>query len=426
MKDRACARCDWRPDPDAGVPDRDQAMAHAEAAGHWLCSVCTRSLDPTEPVVCERCITRTRSRLAQLVELYALLPDELEHPSAQAALVLLGPGSVGNVSRYGEGFEAETPERWWVLGGHGPLTLAEYQSVERTRYGKEHLVDNRECGPPAVVWMLTSWADAWRESWGEDPPGGPPTVVGAAGYLERRARRAANGEHEHEPHPAFADFVVELAELIDQVEATGHRDNHPELAPVACFGCRQTKSLRRVYRTADPCEHERPAFPPAVVVDADGQPVLVHNDKGKQVPIPVPLDERRARHEEALKQWRDEHARCDQGGLSAQWVCRVCDRVYTDEQYMLAVVEDRASVAGSRAWGTPWEVAASLGVAVPTVRRWAERLQVTSVCSVDTRRIHVWWPDARAQADEMERRAALRAARAAAKRAADSSHTGAG
>lgn len=383
-RDRGCARCDWRPDPTAQVTEREQATEHARTAGHWLCSVCTFSLDDTEPAVCERCLSRTQSRLKQIVEQYALLPEELDHPSAMSALVLLGPGSDGTA------FRDLTPQEWRDQAGA--------RDHKMHLPGREHGADNRPEHGVAVVWLLGNWENDWRETRGEEPATGPATVVGIAGYLERRMRWAANGERGpdgfREPHPAFAEFAVELAQLLEQIELAGHRDNRPDRAPVACFDCGRTGSLRRAYRSPDPCEHRRPAFPSAYELDADGRPAL--DERGR--PVRLPLADRRARHEFELQLWREAHALCDQGGLAEAWSCRVCGREYTDAEYMLALSHSMKVVATSQCWGLPWEIAASLGLPVKTVRTWVDRMQVTSMCHVESQRIMVWWPDAWARA----------------------------
>lgn len=382
---RSCARCDWAADTESDEPPRVQAIAHATSAGHPLCTVCSRSLDDFEPVVCERCLTRSQRHLREVVEQCALLPAELMHDHADDALVLLGPGSDGMASR------DMTRHEWRAQAGASkhPLGLP----------GREHRADNKPTDGTSAAFVLDSWARDWQTTRSESTPSGPVTLLGAAGYLERRMRAAANGDPQRDPHPAFADFAHELADLLEEIEHAGMRDDHPERAPVACFDCGSSKSLRRDYRPPDPCEHRRPAFPPS------------EDDEGN----PVPLAARRARHEAEVKFWRGAHARCDQGGLTDRWTCRVCDREYTDAEYMLALADSMRDVAASRGWGLPWEVAASLGISVKTVRTWVERQKVASACSVETQRLIVWWPDAR---DAARNRAARAARRSAAKQRA--------
>lgn len=391
MTTRTCTRCSWTADPDDSDPPRIQALTHAATAGHPLCTVCSGSLDHAEPIVCERCLTRAQRHLREIVEQVALLPDELEHARAESALVLLGPGSDGMATR------DMTRHEWKAGAGAAKHRLG--------LPGREHRVDNKETDGTSVVFVLDNWARDWRATRGEPDPAGPATLIGAAGYLERRMRGAANGDPQHDPHPAFADFARELADLLDEVEAAGMRDDHPERAPVACFDCGSSKSLRRAYRPPDACTHRQPTFPPA--------------EPGRT------LDDRRAQHEAETRLWRDAHARCDQGGLTDRWTCRVCDREYTDEEYMLALAESMQDVAASRGWGLPWEVAASLGLSVKTVRTWVERQQVASACLVETQRLMVWWPDARDMARARNDRASRRLAaktRAADRRAAAEHH----
>jgi hypothetical protein len=392
-KPRACARCDWTSDDTLPVEPRLQAIEHA-ALGHPLCTVCLRSLDLSEPIVCERCLTRAQRHLQQIVELYALLPEELDHPSAHAALVLLGPGSEGVA------FRDMTKSEWRSLAGAAqhPLGLP----------GREHAVDNKEDDGVSVVFALTSWETDWREHFDEATPTPAATLAGAAGYLERRMRPAANGDATRDPHPAFADFATELAGLLVAIEEAGSRGDRPRRAPVACFGCGRSKTLAREYRPADPCEHVRPTFPPPA------------NSKKPSLDQP----ERLERHRAALALWQEAHARCDQGGLVARWTCRVCDRVYDDAEYMLALSDSMRVVSESRGWGTVWEVATSLGLPPRTVRAWVTRGQVQSMRADETERVLVWWPDARELAAAREARlaaAAARRAEAAARRSQDAS-----
>lgn len=45
-------------------------------------------------------------------------------------------------------------------------------------------------------------------------------------------------------------------------------------------------------------------------------------------------------------------------------------------------------------WGKPWEVAATLGVPTETVRTWAKRGRIRSVCALPSRHVLVSWHDA--------------------------------
>jgi hypothetical protein len=381
---RVCSRCDWTADTESGDAPRLQAVAHATDAGHPLCTVCLRSLTVLEPVVCERCLMRCQRQLAQLVEQYALLPDELTHTTAQSALVLLGPGSDGSA------FRDLSKAEWKALAGAHQHRLH--------LPGREHGVDNREGDGVSVVHVLSSWVTDWREHHGEGGPDKHPTVVGSAGYLERRMRASSNGDAEREPHPAFADFALELGKLLEDVEAAGHRDNRPARAPVTCFDCGRLGTLRRTYRSPDRCDHRRPTFPPSrrPALDDAGRPVL--DDRGRPRQVRVPPEELRAQHEADLRRWASEHSRCDQGGLAPRWTCRACDREYDDEEYMLALAQSMTDISSHTGWGQVWEVATSLGVPVRTVRAWVDRMRVTSACSVETQRVMVWWPDARDRA----------------------------
>jgi hypothetical protein len=400
-----CARCDWRAPRDSDLPGVE-LHEHAALSGHPLCTVCNRSLEDTDPVVCETCITRARKTLTQIVELYALLPEQLGRPAGQspggrrgggdgaplpggAALVLLGPGSTGTEPR-------RLTSKEQLLG------------VE----GREHGEDNKERDLVSVAFALHTWEIDWRDTRGEPEPDGHGTVVGAAGYLERRMRWAANGERTHPAHPAFPDFVQELSDLRDLLEQATSRRNDPERAPVPCLDCDST-SLRRVYRAADRCEHPRPSFslsPTDEEIAANRAAARLAGETYE----PPSIEQRRRRRDAMVAAWEADHAHCDQGGLVQAWACRLCERTYTDEEYRMAQADWMRHVASTREWGRPWEVAASLGLPVETVRTWVKRQQLAASCSVKSRRIEVWWPDAHELADAIRARAAARAAAQAA------------
>ncbi len=376
-KPRKCARCDWTSDGTASDEPRLQAVEHASSSGHPLCTVCLQSLGGGEAVVCERCLMRAQRHLRELVEQCALLPEELEHTHAEKALVLLGPGSDGMATR------EMTKAEWRAMTGASRHRLG--------LPGREHRVDNEPDDGSSIVYVLDSWARDWRATYSEPEPTAPATLLGVTGYLERRMRAAANGDAQRPPHPAFAEFAHELADLLEEAERAGMRDDFPERAPVACFDCGAVNSLRRAYRLPDPCDHRRPEFPPPW-----------------PGPLPCPVSERRALHERELSAYASAHARCDQGGLTDHWTCRVCEREYTDREYMLALASSIQDIASSSGWGRPWEVATSLGVTVKTVRHWIDRQQVRVTRSEKTRRVMVWWPDAREMKRAIDDRAARR------------------
>jgi hypothetical protein len=241
-----CRRCDWCPDRDADVPARQQLAEHALAASHPLCACCANSLSLEDPrIACERCLSTARERLAGI----ALMHDELRRHLGRltgrsvgpgggdhqlpggTVLALLGPGSVGGASRFGDDYEPHEPERWWVKGAVGPLTQAGLLQAERERWGREHAIDNLPSDAPSVEQELWSWAQEWSESGAGPLPSGRLTVWRLHGYLEVHARWAAN-EHE-----AFDEFCDDMRKLHLSLEQATGRHRAPTRAGATCFDC---------------------------------------------------------------------------------------------------------------------------------------------------------------------------------------------
>ena len=230
----ACHRCDFRPE---GEFAHEQLVAHSHGAEHPLCIVCALSLHRDEQQTCETCITATRATLAEIVELYALLPETMTEgaygqPAAPRngargsetpmpggdALVMLGPGSRG------------------------------HEVVAAILRGEDVADEERAGDVQSVAWELARWEDDWRLTRGEPAAEGPATVLGAAGYLEVKARWAGN------EHPAFDEFAGDLRKLAARLRSvTGHAERPETGAP--CFDCGTT--LRREWTDAGLADHWR-------------------------------------------------------------------------------------------------------------------------------------------------------------------------
>jgi hypothetical protein len=278
-----CRRCDWQPEGDDTA--RDDLIQHARDADHPLCLLGVHSLTEFEPACCERCLDRTRDLLRRCVTLYALLPLELGHAAAQvydrgsrsadgpplpggAALVMLSPGSPG-------------------------------------AFGSA--LTESDADPVSVAHALATWQDDWLHTRREPAATEPATVIGAAGYLERRMRWAANN------HPAFDEFASDLRRIVARLEAEVHASPRLATARASCF-C----GGRLVRDWPDPevcvCGAPRPAVP----TDAR-----------------VPIVDRRAGYSAALTAWAAEHDKCHH--RQVEWVCENCARHYSDDTYRLAL-----------------------------------------------------------------------------------------
>jgi hypothetical protein len=329
-------QCTWRPtssDPDDARPElRD----HAIEAGHQLCAACNLSLAPQEPVTCEACITRARSLLRDLTDLYALLHVELGQvgsavydrgsPSASDGdplahvdvLALLAGGAHGGVARRLPPGPRDAEPRWWIdgRGPAGPVTRHEYLRLELETEGREHQADNLPNDPSSVGWWLASWEEQWARIFHEQRP--EPTVMSSAGYLETHTRRMANDD------PAgFTQYLSELRKLLTELKRVTHRNERALRAPAICFDC-GSKRLERTYTDPKPCRHVR------ISQRLLTWPADPTHDLGARCETPLGRDQR-------LEQWQNDHRRCQQGGLAEEWTCRSCGRTYDQKSYFLAV-----------------------------------------------------------------------------------------
>lgn len=227
------------------------------------CLVCAGHLDDVEPRTCVACLGRVRRDLADIVELFALLPEQLGHlrprPMDAAGgsgfsaplpggdvLAMLAPGSPGAFWR-----DRESGSR---------LDGTPWRPVQRLRHG--HLVwstdpaeqaeqavsvvwesgaanPHQEDDPPAVAFELGQWEDDWRSERGEPASMEVATVAGAVGYLSLRAGWAADF------HPAFDEFATDVARLRARLEVATSMDARPLRAVgVRCVRCETAPELR--------------------------------------------------------------------------------------------------------------------------------------------------------------------------------------
>jgi hypothetical protein len=307
---RRCLRCDWTGTADTWGEARDLAVDHAVAAEHWLCALCLRSLPAELEQTCYGCVARTKTRLADIVDLYALLPAELtdgqghilsadrpQHdPIRVDVLAMLGPGSAGTA----------WPRRHWPV----PLDLGYDETYNSPPLRSPQHGMNLPSDPVSVAAQLGSWEDDWRTHRAEPAASQSATVAGAANYLMARLGQAA------QDHPAFADFADELRDMHRALEAATARGDRFEHSDAPCFDCGQ-RDLTRSFRPPDPCDHQPAAYG--------------------------------SWHRLLQAQWREQH-QCDQGGLDETvWVCRTCGREYVPRDYWLAVTAYYETRAAMRA-----------------------------------------------------------------------------
>lgn len=325
-----CNRCDHH---------ADDLAEHAAEAGHWLCVVCQRrSLTAFEAQTCTPCVGRVRGLLAELVDGYALLA-----PTSTDALTLLGDGSMQRMYRADE----------WTHG-----------------YRDEWPTD-----PLPVVAALASWEDFWREHFG-DPAGGKATLATVTGYLLRRLDRAA------QTHPAFDEFAAELRRHRASVQAAVGLADVPVEAPAECFDCGEGSRLLRTYRElAEPVAVRRARGRRAVkrLLEPVRRQRAAERSYGVREVTPWPAT--------ALNVWRRIVAGTAGEGLTDDWTCEVCGRVYDQAGYFLAL-RSAASL-----WVRVPTAAETAGRPVRTIRSWVNRGHVSAACRVKDRAVLVWWPD---------------------------------
>jgi hypothetical protein len=348
-----CRRCEFE------ATDDEPLAVHAIGSGHPLCIVCTRSLDSSERQVCEQCLQDTQQTLSAVVTLYGDLPNHLGHlrgwnPHSGhgsdetplvggTTLVLLGPGSDGGAPRRLSTREKAEPERWWVKGQQGPLSLPELMRAERERTGREHQADNLPSDAQAVSAELASWALDWATERMEDIDLGRTstrTALNAAGYLERRMRWAATS------HPAFDAFAHDMRRLLATLERAVSLEVKPGRANAECFQCGGplVEVLREVTVTQGKVTRTGP----------------VHD-------------------------------------VEDGYRCRTCGEQYPPGRYTLALAEH---LRANATWVPVAKAAEWARVPVDQVKKWAKRWPnpVQSCCSLTGERL-VWWPDVQERAD---------------------------
>lgn len=365
----ACARCDWGPSElDQTAGPESQLLEHAVEAGHPLCRCCGRSLPEQDVAVCLPCVADTRCRLGQVLSSYALLPSVFGRLSSSSdwrrngprdegtslpggdALVLRGPGSNGGAQLLTGRLDDGTP---W-------LDLA------------EHADDELAGDSPSVLFELWSEERDWRECRGEPEPVGPVTLCATVEYLMTRLSWAADT---HLSFPEFAHRVRVLLSRLETALATGERSD----VGAGCQSC--GSDLQRHYADAKRCGHERPTLVPQW---------LDHGPSEWLADCQEMPEELAAR----LDGWERRHEHCVQGGLEQSWVCpsSSCGRVYSPEDYRLAVAAEMYLKRNTAHYWVPIETAARLANRTQaTIRRWLndDESDLPVACDLRTRRLRV-------------------------------------
>jgi hypothetical protein len=154
----------------------------------YPCVVCQRRL-PNNGMVCDGCRERSDSTMAEIPDLYAVLPEHLER------------GQSPEGQRVSGSREAPLPL------AVDPLDLSMPAPTGRRLWEPVHDLYRDQSGRPSVAAVLDSWARDWREirDMRETPP--EPTVVVLIAWLRNRFDWACSH------HPAVDEYVLEVRQL---------------------------------------------------------------------------------------------------------------------------------------------------------------------------------------------------------------------
>lgn len=247
----------------------------------WPCIVCHQDpLEPTELQTCVGCVSRTRSALLEIVELYALLPETMADHAGASTWMGAGGGGMDTAMVGSDAMVLYGP------GSDGANQTREILHSDDPEHAAPHADDEWPGDAPSVLGELERWERDWRHTLGLRPATTEATVSGCASFLDENLTRMA--QNTDSDFAAFATDMHRLRTVLHRVTSTGE---HVEYG-VPCLDC-ETRLVRRA-RDPKPCRHEGP-------------------------------------HRET----------CNQGGLS-DWRCpdRECSRTRYDEaDYLLACAE---------------------------------------------------------------------------------------
>lgn len=183
------------------------------------------TLQPDEVGTCLRCRAHTRTLILEIVEALDTLPDAIRALAGLAydagsrdrddapivggdAVVLLGPGTTGNVS--------------WRACPPG----CNHTTCGRT----SHLADQYPTDPPSIAAVLCGIEDDWRRflhhqaATGNDPRA-------AADYLLEHLVQAAQA------YPLFAENHDDLTQLHHRAQTISGTNDDPVVMPAPCLHC---------------------------------------------------------------------------------------------------------------------------------------------------------------------------------------------
>lgn len=302
----------------------EQLRDHAISEMHPLCVVCTRSLPLLEIQTCSACVGAARRDLAEIVELYALLPETLGHPASQRLGVAAGSGDDESPVPGGDALVM-------LAGGSGGRSQIRGVLLPNGERSDEHEEDEWETDAPSVAFELSRWEDDWRLVRQEPAAEGAATVAAAVRYLGGLRLSWAGAHHE-----AFDEFASDLRRLVSRLRTAAGTAERP-VTGVECLNC-EGVALQRRYRDRK-----------------QGHGCLGHWDRCAWPYAP--------------------HGCTDSGGLEDDWHCPRCKRPYSEKEYDLAVAQRHAMAR--KGLVTASVVEDTLGIREDRLRQWASRGKVS-------------------------------------------------
>jgi hypothetical protein len=362
-----CARCDF---------EADDLAEHAAEAGHYLCIVCQRrSLTVHERQTCATCVAAVRADLADILEAVALL-----EPSSVVGLTLLGDGTM---QRHPHEYElrSRNAQRHPLAADDEPAT-------------PKPIRDEWDSDPLPVLAALASWEDYLRSDYGDEKGAVPANLSATVDYL------TINLDSRHnfaQTFPGFDDLAREIRHHRGAgTHAAGLADD-PLEAEADCFDC--GGPLLRTYAPPTELDEERARrIALKAYIEACDDAIRAARAASRSASLI------RREQNAALALLSEPRPGRAREGLTDDWTCGWCRRVYNQTSYFLAL---RAKASS---WVPIPLAAETTQRSIWTVRSWARRGLVTAACRVLDRAVLVWWPDvsdrAFRHADDTQQRSA--------------------
>lgn len=335
---------------------REELRDHADEMGHPRCVVpkgkdddgeprrCATTLAWHEQQSCDDCIRRVRDDLDAVAASYAhlerIILQAARRGTSWDALTFAADGSLAGLKPFRETVLPEVEIERQTLAGE-TITHPGYTERRRVKRpgdvtvpptGREHFDDHWPTDPLSVLAFLEHNERDWRHEFGHGPAVDIATVGGCLAYLRDWHAHAAR------LHPGFDDYAADVRQLRVRLERVVGMADDPLSAPAKCFDC--SGQLVRTY--VQPADTD--VVPEHDCSVCDRRHAGRHGNEGE--------------------------------GLTDDWTCRSCGRVYDQASYFLAL---RASRDECQGWVPVKVAAAVLRVPESTLFRWVARGEVETM-----------------------------------------------